>query len=755
MLIIVESPAKAKTISKIVGKDFTVIASVGHVRKISNESRTKDDRKLEINGIDIEKNFTPIFIVDPAKKKVVSELKKLAKINTDGILFATDSDREGEAISWHLAEIIGVKDKSKVKRLEFHEITKSAIHHALENPRPLNMELVHAQQARQVLDKLVGYKLSPVLWKVLNNYKLSAGRVQTPALVLISIRENEILSFVPQEFWEINGNFTESNTKPPVPIDYLDDTNKIDIENQDWFFKLTKTTGNKVPKIIDSRLALDNLVKDLHTESEFKVSSVTEKQETTQTRPPFTTSTLQQAASSKLGYSPKMTMQLAQKLYEGIIIDGSPTGLITYMRTDSVNLSVESITSARGFISKNYSEFLPEKPKYYKGKSRNAQEAHEAIRPTDPNRTPAQLSTKVEPKLLKLYELIWKQTIASQMTNELRNRVTITVENKNKDEFSGSVAWTIHKGFKVLTGEEIKQKPNVILENGASIYLEKLFYHQKFTKPPTRYSAASLIKKLEELGIGRPSTYASIISTLQDRGYVDSSSKSMIPSSLGLTIAKILTENFENITDQRLTATMENELDEISRGEKTYEGVLDKFWSGFASEVDTKLLGLKDKREEYTSTSSEEKCPTCHGEMKQRIGRFGQYLQCQEDKAHMFALNYKEYEATLKESLELFGSQTSGQNCEECKKEMIVRVSKNTLNPYIACAEYKVGNKHTVTNVHYGPCPQCAEEGRGGKKQGHLIVKRSRGKNQANYWTCDLGKKICDYTAKTNPLKST
>jgi DNA topoisomerase I len=754
MLIIVESPAKAKTISKIVGKEYDVKASVGHIRKISNEKKTKDSRSLEINGIDIEKNFTPIFVIDPTKKKVVSELKKLAKANDGNILFATDSDREGEAISWHLAEILGVKDKTKVRRLEFHEITKKAILHALAEPRPLNMELVAAQQARQVLDKLVGFKLSPVLWKVLNNYKLSAGRVQTPALVLISKREIEILEFKPEEFWEINGNFTETLQSFPVKITQLKDDEKIIEEDQDWLFKLAKLNGEKVPKIISSSEILHKLTSSLHTVSEYTINTLIEKQETSYSRPPFTTSTLQQAASSRLGYSPKSTMQIAQKLYEGIDIDGSPTALITYMRTDSVNLSQDSIEAARKFIGGRYSEYLPEKPKYYKGKSRNAQEAHEAIRPTDPLRTPQSIKSKIDPQMWKLYDLIWRQTIASQMTDEKRTRLTITTVNSNKDEFTGSISWTTHLGFKAVTGEAAKPKPTISLKEGAKIYLENLFYHQKFTKPPSRYSAASLIKKLEELGIGRPSTYASIISTLQDRGYVNAASKSMEPTSLGMTIAKILSDNFEKITDQRFTAQMEDSLDDISNGENSYEKVLEAFWSEFKPEVESKMDQLKEKREDYTSQSSEEKCPTCQSEMKIRIGRFGEYFQCQNDKSHMFALNYREYEATLKEAQAIFAYQTEGKNCEDCKKQMIVRVSKNTLNPYIACETYKVGNKHTVINVHYGPCPQCQDEGRTGESAGNLIVKRSRNKSQANYWQCELGKKKCDYTTKVNPLQS-
>lgn len=755
MLIIVESPAKAKTISKIVGKDYTVKASIGHIRKISNDKKTKDARKLEINGIDIEKNFKPLYVVDPAKKKVVTELKKLAKANNGNILFATDSDREGEAISWHLAELLGIKDKSNIKRLEFHEITKSAINNAINNPRKLNMELVSAQQARQVLDKLVGFKLSPVLWKTLNNYKLSAGRVQSPALVLIAKKETEISNFIPKEYWEISGNFTKSETATPVKINTLKDEDKINEDTTNWLFKLSKVQGAKIPKEINSAESLQKLTAELPNTSKYIFKSIVEKQEKSSSRPPFTTSTLQQAASSKLGYSPKMTMQLAQKLYEGVDIDGSPTALITYMRTDSVVLSNDSINAVRKFIGQKYSQYLPEKPKYYRSKSRNSQEAHEAIRPTNPLLTPAQLKGKLDSRQHKLYELIWKQTIACQMTDEKRTRLTLTVSNEHEDEFTGSIAWTIHKGFKAITGEETKTKPTIDITEGQEIYLEQLYYHQHFTKPPSRYSAASLIKKLEELGIGRPSTYASIISTLQDRNYVESKSKSMIPTSLGMTIAKLLSENFLDITDQTMTAKMEADLDDISKGEKKYLEVLESFWKIFKKEVEEKQETLKENREKYTDTNgATEICPTCGGEMITRLGRFGEYYQCQSDKSHMFALNFREYEATLKESQKLFAEQTKGKKCEVCGKDLIIRVSKNTLNPYIACPDYKVGNKHTVTNVHYGPCPHCAEEGRLGEKQGHLIVKRSRNKSQDNYWQCSLGKKKCGYTTKNNPLKN-
>lgn len=749
MLIIVESPAKAKTISKIVGNKYKVKASVGHIRRITDDKKTKDGRKLEINGIDIEKGFKPIYEVDQGKKKVVSELKKLAK-DAKEILFATDSDREGEAISWHLAELLGIKDKSKVKRLEFHEITKPAIEHAIQDPTELNMELVEAQQARQVLDKLVGYKLSPVLWSVMSNNHLSAGRVQSPALALIYKREKEIQDFVPQEYWEIEGLF-DSNKNDGAKIDWIsskankdlveDDEEKDEIEN---LFKLKKAQGKAIPKTISSKNEVEDLIETATNFTEYEVVEIKKKKVTNRTRPPFTTSTLQQAASSKLGFGPKMTMQLAQKLYEGVEGTGISGGLITYMRTDSVNLSKESVSAARKYIKSQYSQYLPEKPKFYKGKTRNAQEAHEAIRPTDPLLSPDKLRNKLDARMWKLYDLIWKQTVACQMTDEIRELTTFDLENTKKDLFTGSVSQIKHLGYKALTGYK-KEDLDASKEykKGDKLNLERLFCEQKFTKPPGRYSAASLIKKLEELGIGRPSTYASIISTLQDRSYVEMLGKAMKPTALGCKVAELLMTNFEEVTDARLTARMEDDLDEISNGKKEYQQVLEAFWGPFKKHVDDKKEEVKAKKDEYRSLESGENtppCPTCNSEMILKLGRFGEYYQCQGDKSHMFPKNFREYEVALKEAQEKFGDQTKGKKCEDCGKDLIVKVSKKTLNPYISCPEYRVGNKHTVMSVSFGECPKCAKEDR----KGVLQQKSYKGRK---YLGCSLVKE-CGYTEK-------
>lgn len=748
MLIIVESPAKAKTIAKIVGSKHTVKASVGHIRSLSNDSKTKDGRKMEINGVDIDNNFTPLYVIDEAKKKVVTELKKLAKAAEDGILFATDADREGEAISWHLAQVLGIKDITKIQRLEFHEITKKAIDEAMSNPRPLNITLVSAQKARQVLDKMVGYKLSPVIWNVMGNRHLSAGRVQSPALRLVVEREKEIIAFVPEEYWNIIGLFEDSPTNQAKEVFSQVDTNSEDDDNlpqeeSELELKPYRIKGKPLPKTIESKDMLLSLVNGLAIRNKFVVTTVITKEEKSSPKPPFTTSTLQQTASSALGYAPRDTMRLAQRLYEGVDIDGSPTALITYMRTDSLSLSQDSLQAAHDIIRSQYSEHSYGSFRFYKNKSKNSQEAHEAIRPTDPMRTPDQLKGKLDQRQWKLYDLIWKRMIASQMADEVRSRVTFELTNDSEDAFKGSVSWTVRPGYKVLFPSLIKAKPPITLSEGQTVYLHELDYSQHFTKPPSRYSQASLIKKLEELGIGRPSTYATIISTLIDREYVENQKSQMKPTALGMKVSDLLTDNFERVTSSDLTAQMEDKLDEISRGEKEYEDVLSEFWWGFKEEVETKSAKITENRDQYRSSETDEKCPLCLGGMDLKIGRFGEYFQCQTHAEHKFQKNYKEYNQALDVARTEYADQTKGQVCKECGKDLIVRVSKSSLKPYIACPEYKVGNNHTVESISFGPCPKCAEDGRKGKKAGKLVQRRGfRGKG---FIGCSLDKKVCGY----------
>lgn len=755
MLIIVESPAKAKTISQIVGKKHIVKASVGHIRSISTDKKNSKGAKLEIAGIDIDNDFLPIYTIDESKSKVVSELKKLAKASKNEILFATDADREGEAISWHLAKVLGIKNLDSIQRLEFHEITKKAIEEAIANPRKLNHKLVSAQQARQVLDKLVGFKLSPVLWNTLGNRKLSAGRVQTPALALIVQRENEIQSFVPEEYWTVEGDFDVSQANSPLVIDYIrSKENEVEEESKNDETNSKKTSflsslslyahkGTKIDEKITDKSILTNCESTLKNYQSFVVSASSISQEISKSKPPFITSTLQQVASNKLGYTPKQTMQIAQKLYEGMEIDGANKALITYMRTDSFNLSQEALESAREYIRFSYKEYLPEKPKIYTSKSRNAQEAHEAIRPTDPMLSPAQLEGKLESKYLKLYTLIWKQMIASQMSDEIRMRLKFGLKNEVNDEFRGSVAWTTHAGFKALLDPSSINTQQHSLAVGTTLYLNSLSIYEKQTLPPSRYTPASLISKLELLGIGRPSTYASIISTLQEREYIEMLNRSMKPTVLGMKVGELLIENFDRITNSELTAYMENELDSISRGEKEYKQVLTDFWQPFKDQVEKKTFIIQDNREKYSSKSTDELCPVCSSKMTIKLGRFGEYYQCDAHKEHIFAINYKEVEKALTDAQKEFGYQLGEKKCEECGKDLIIRVSKSTLNPYIACPDYRVGNKHTVLAVHYGQCPKCEKEGRTGSKQGVLIKKTSKFKKP--YLMCSLPKEVCGY----------
>lgn len=751
MLIIVESPAKAKTISKIVGSKYQVKASVGHIRRISNDKKLPDGTKLEINGIDIDNGFNPIFEVDEDKKKVVSEIKKLAKESKDGILFATDEDREGEAISWHLAEVLKV-DPTKVKRLVFHEITEKAIKKALESPRPLDLKLVSAQQARQVLDKLVGYKLSPVLWAVMNNNKLSAGRVQSPALRIICEREKEILNFKPEEYWEIYGKFENPViTKNEFELRYIvNDEEKSafkklqQTDDLNWL-KLTAIAGQKIPATITEKAQVEKLLNNIGNNLEFKVTETNQTEEFSRTKPPFITSTLQQTASSRLGFTPRITMSLAQKLYEGISINGQQQALITYMRTDSVNLSQDSLDASRKFIKSNYPKFLPEKPKFYKSKSKNAQEAHEAIRPIDPLLTPDKVKNFLDPSLFRLYDLIWKRTIASQMTDEIRTRLSFTLENKPLDKFQGSVAWTIEAGFKVIWDpSSITSKPEKLnLEKDQTIYLHQLSALQNFTNPPSRYSPASLIKKLEELGIGRPSTYASIISTLTDRNYAEILQNIIHPTTLGIKVSDLLTDNFTEVTSSHMTAELEENLDKISTGESNYEEVLSQFWTVFKSHVEEQSPKISEFKSHYQTTQTDVLDPVHGTKMVLKVGRFGEYYQNPDHPEIMYPKNFKEVEKAEIEARKQFNDQVVGKTCEECKKPLIVRVSKASLNVYIACPDYKVGNKHTVMSVNYGPCPQCQEN----KRDGVLVKKSSRGRS---FYSCSLDKKVCGYT---EPMK--
>jgi DNA topoisomerase-1 len=607
-LVIVESPAKAKTVGRYLGKGYTVRASVGHVR---------DLLKSQLS-VDVENNFAPKYRVPNEKKEVVKELKQLAQ-KAEEVYLATDPDREGESISWHLLEAAEI-DRERTKRVEFHEITEPAIKEAFSNPRHINMDLVDAQQARRVLDRLVGYSISPILWEKVRG-RLSAGRVQSVALRLIVEREREIESFIPVEYWSIHAEF-----KPDG---------------------LTSTFIAKLAKIDDKDIELPNeeAVKPILVDMETAAYSVTKVKRGERKRKPlapFTTSTLQQEASRKLGYTAKRTMALAQGLYEGQDVgNGGATGLITYMRTDSTNVSSSAQSEARGYITNKYGkDYLPSEPPQYRTRSANAQEAHEAIRPTSVMREPEQLKPFLEPGMFKLYRLIWQRFVASQMEAAIYDTLQVEVAGKNSEhtyllrasgfsiKFAGFLAvYEEAKNEDVKTEEDdenVKIPAGVV--EGQKQELVRLIPEQHFTQPPPRYTEASLVQALEEDGIGRPSTYAPTISTIQQRGYVLREEKRLIPTEIGMQVNDLMVQYFPDIVDYQFTARMEEDLDMIANGQAEWTEVMHEFYHPFVED-------LKKAQAEMPVTKSGPEpigriCPEDGGELVIRYGRFGKFISC-------------------------------------------------------------------------------------------------------------------------------
>jgi DNA topoisomerase-1 len=588
-LIIVESPTKAKTIKNFVGKTYTIEASYGHIRDLPKS-------KL---GIDIENGFKPTYIIPIKAKKRVNFLKKTAQ-KSEEVILATDEDREGESIAWHLKEVLELP-KEKTKRIVFHEITKQAILNALSSPRDIDMNLVNAQQARRILDRLVGYKLSPFLWKKIAK-GLSAGRVQSVALRLIVEREEEIKNFKPQEYWTILALFN--------------------VLNEILEAHLFKKNGKVVEKLdIKTKEDADKIKKELE-ESNFSILNIENKKIKKNPLPPFITSTLQQTASTRLGFSSKKTMLLAQDLYE--------RGFITYMRTDSTHLSEEAINKARLWIKNNLnSQYLPPKPNIFKTKSKLAQEAHEAIRPTDVDVSPEKLKLSQDHK--KLYDLIFKRFIASQMppAEFLNTKIEILAQNSKKNVnytliASGSVME--FDGFLKIWPMEFNEKILPKISKNDTLNLIEIKTIQHFTEPPPRYTEASLIKTLEKYGIGRPSTYASIISIIQERNYVRKESGRFYPTEIGILVNKILTTHFPEIVDINFTAKMEEDLDEIAQGKKDWQKVLEEFYTPFAKNLEQKYQEVQKK--DIISEETSEVCEKCGSPMVIKIGKFGKFLAC-------------------------------------------------------------------------------------------------------------------------------
>jgi DNA topoisomerase-1 len=614
-LVIVESPAKARTVGRFLGRGYTVMASVGHVR---------DLLRSQIS-VDVENDFTPKYRVPKEKRQVVKDLKAASAKATD-VYLATDPDREGEAIAWHLLEAADI-DTENAHRVVFHEITQSAIEKAFEQPRDLEMDLVDAQQARRILDRLVGYNLSPLLWAKVRG-RLSAGRVQSVALRLVVEREREIQAFVPTEYWSIDAEFIHSE-KPPA------------------FKARLVQVGDAAPEIgseVEAKVHLEDL-----RGAQYHVGGIRRGSRRRRPAAPFTTSTLQQAASRRLGFTARKTMAIAQQLYEGVDFgEGERVGLITYMRTDSTQLSAQAVEEARRFIQGHYgADYLPEKPPVYRTSARRAQEAHEAIRPTSAYREPKNLKSFLKTDQYKLYSLIWSRFIASQMNPAIYDTLTIEVVGRSENQkyvFKVNASSIRFPGFMKVYGKrepagegangekeqkeglsaQLAQLPDLI--EGDSLDLIELFPEQHFTQPPRRYSDASLVRALEEHGIGRPSTYAPIISTLRQRGYVRREQKQLLPTEIGEIVNDLIVDHFPNVVDLGFTARMEEQLDEIADGERDWVDVVRGFYEPFAIQLKEAEAMMPEVKAEPEQIGRD--CPECGSPLLLRHGRFGKFIGC-------------------------------------------------------------------------------------------------------------------------------
>ena len=669
-LVIVESPAKSKTIKKILGDNYTIEASFGHIR----------DFPKNVLGFDVTKNFEPSFVIIPEKKKVVDKLNEIAK-KCAKVYLASDPDREGEAIAWHVRQVLKVDD-DKIQRIEFNEITPKAVKYAVEHPREIDIDRVKAQQTRQILDRLVGYKISPVLWEKLRNNHLSAGRVQSVALRMICEREDEIEAFKPVEYWTISAELQKEDATFEAELQkYLD--KKIELKNEDDSNKAVEYLNDKSTKFI--------------------VDKISKRETTRKPSPPFITSTLQREASSKLGYGVAKTMQIAQKLYEGIELgsDGA-VGLITYMRTDSVRISDDAQVAAKEFIVENYGEkYYPETPNdYVKAGKKNVQDAHEAIRPSYPSRTPQSIKSYLTSEQYRLYKLIWDRFMSSQMQNASIANTSIDIKAGDYT-FKAGTSSIIFDGFLKLYSEEDDDAKKSIpeMKKGDVLKRNKINPKQHFTQPPPRYSEASLVKALEEHGIGRPSTYAPIITKIQTKGYVEKIEKALAPTLLGRTVSKQLVEHFKEVMDYDFTAGMENQLDEIADKKAKSEKVLKDFYDPFV-----KIVAAAKQNMERINIESDIKCPNCGKPMVVRTSRFGsQFLGCSgyPECKTMMPLNATQESAQQE-------PEVCEEKCEKCGSDMIYKVGP--YGKYMECTNADCKNRKRVVISTGVKCPKCGGE---------------------------------------------
>ncbi len=677
-LVIVESPAKAKTIQKYLGKDFVVKSSYGHVRDLP---------KSKI-GVDVEHDFEPSYVIPVKAKERIKELKTAAK-KADIIYFATDEDREGEAIAWHLYEVLAPKPEN-AKRITFTEITKAAITRAVENPRAIDENLVNAQQARRVLDRLVGYELSPLLWNKVRR-GLSAGRVQSVAVRLIVEREEEIKKFQSDEYWSINAVLSK--------------------DAQEFTASLKAADGKAIAKLdIKNKEEVESILKNLDGAT-YTITDIATKERKRTPPAPFTTSTLQQAAFNQLGFSSKRTMMIAQGLYEN--------GFITYMRTDSLNLSKEATDKAHeAIVSMFGATYTLDTPRVFSKKSKGAQEAHEAIRPTDPATTPEALSAELDPSQIKLYRLIWQRMVASQMAEAKLNQTTIEIAANNYT-FRANGTSVIFDGFVRALGEKAAFQETLLPELAVQDQLTctRLEHEQHFTQPPARYSEATLVKALEEHGIGRPSTYAPTIDVIQKRGYVEKNEeKRLAPTEIGTLVNGVLTEHFPNIVDIAFTATMESSLDDVASGTKQWQPVIKEFYGPFHTLIKEKNKELK--KSDITEEATNETCPKCSSPLIIKLGRFGKFKAC----SKYPDCKYTEPLGDEKKMEE----EHSGQICPDCGKPLVVK--RGRFGAFLGCSGYPECKHITPIVKDTGvACPACGK--------GKIIEKKSR--RGKLFYACD------------------
>jgi DNA topoisomerase-1 len=718
-LVIVESPAKSKTIEKYLGKEFKVLASYGHVRDLVPKE----------GAVDPEHDFAMKYQIIDRNQRHVQEISKALK-EADTLYLATDPDREGEAISWHLYELLNDKKQLKnktVHRVIFHEITKKAVTDAIAHPGELAINLINAQQARRALDYLVGFNLSPLLWKKIRR-GLSAGRVQSPALRMIVERELDIEAFKSREYWTVDAALTAND--------------------QNFKAKLTQFNGEKI-----TQFSIDNAERAEQTrqalleaaDGQLLVAKLTKKQRKNNPAAPFITSTLQQEAARKLGFTTKKTMMVAQQLYEGIDIGGETTGLISYMRTDSVNLAAEAIAEIRSLIADKYGVHnVPKDPRQFKTKAKNAQEAHEAIRPTSAFRLPGDLKAHLTAEQFKLYELIWKRTIACQMLHATLNTIAVDLTcGEGRHNFRATGSSIADPGFMIvyLEGKDDNAANDdqetflPPMEEGRPVPLNDILAEQHFTEPPPRFNEATLVKSLEEHGIGRPSTYATIISTLQNREYVILESKRFYPTDVGRIVNKFLTEHFTKYVDYDFTANLEDELDAVSRGEKDWIPLMSDFWQPFTRLIQEKESSVQ--RKDVTQEAIDEKCPTCDSPLSIRLGRNGRFIGC---------THYPECSYTRNLDDDKGGSNepeiVEGRTCPQCQSNLTIKTGRYGkfigCSNYPACKHIEPLDKPLDTKI---TCPQC--------KTGSILKRKAR--SGKIFYSCS-GYPKCSYALWNAPV---